>query len=249
MKRIIRLTALLVALLTLCGCGDTQGTKQVKVSVTLADADHELKEDAVVSANKRLSKAISHSGRWRNGGNYDYVFEVAEKLDTLYVQAPVIYHTEEIDPIGAAVPQSMVYLMANAPRTNATGNSGIVFRDADGEKWFAVDGVIVGGGGGGVIVRFHTATEDAIPQKMLLQLDDDEPIESGKNISYYSQTSFRDGHFSFPFRGTDGEILSEEEILSMLTSAKVTLTVVQGKVKVPAEEMQITSEDITLIIQ
>jgi len=249
MKRMISimLAATLLAL-TFCGCGAAQDIKQVKVSVVLADDSHELKENLVASANKSFSKPISNSGRWKNGGKYDYVFEVPEKLDTLYVQAPVIYHTVEIDPIGAEVPQSMVYLMANAPRTNATGNSGIVFRDADGEKWFAVDGVIVGGGGGGVIVRFHTATEDAIPQKMLLQLDD-EPIESGKNFTYYSQTSFRDGHFSFPFRGTDGEILSEEEILSMLTGAEVTLTVVQAKVKIPAEEMQITSEDVKLIIK
>ena len=250
MKRIIQLTSLLVALLILCGCGAAQETKQVKVTVTLADADHELKEDAVVSANKRLSKAISHSGRWRNGGNYDYVFEVAEKLDTLYVQPPVVYHTVDVDPISATVPQSMVYLMANAPRTNATGNSGIVFRDADGEKWFAVDGVIVGGGGGGVIVRFHTATEDAIPQKMLLQLDDSGPIESDKRISFYSQTSMQNGHFSFLFlKNSEGDIYSEEEILSMLTSADVTLTVVQAKVKVPAEEMQISSEDINIIVK
>ena len=250
MKRMISimLAATLLAL-TFCGCGGAQDIKQVKVSVVLADDSHELKENLVASANKSFSKPISHSGRWKNGGKYDYAFDVPEKLDTLYVQAPVIYHTVEIDPISAAVPQSMVYLMANAPRTNTAGKDDIVFRDADGAKWFAVDGVTVGGGGGGVIVRFHTATEDAIPQKMLLQLDDDEPIESGKNISYYSQTSFRDGHFSFPFRGTGGEILSEEEILSTLTGAEVTLTVVQAKVKIPPEEMQITSENVKLIIK
>ena len=249
MKRIIRLTSLLVALLILCGCGAAQETKQVKVTVTLADADHELKEDAVVSANKQLRKAISHSGRWKNGGNYDYVFEVPEKLDTLYVQPPVVYHTVDIDPISAAVPQSMVYLMANAPRTNGAGKNGIVFRDADGAEWFTVSAVIVGGGGGGVIARFHTATEDAIPQKMLLQLGNSEPIESDKRVTFYSQTSFRDGHFSFPFRNADGDILSEEEILSMLTSAEVTLTVVQAKVKIPAEEMQVTSKDVNIVVE
>ena len=250
MKRTISilLAAVLLAL-TLGGCGDAQDTKQVRVSVTLADADHELREDAVVSANRRLGRTISHSGRWKNGGRYDYVFEVPEKLDTLYVQPPVVCRTADVDPVSAAVPQPMVYLMANAPRTNGAGKNGVVFRHADGAEWFTVDAVIVGGGGGGVIVRFHAATEDTIPQKMLLQLGESKPIESDKRITFYSQTSFRDGHFSFPFRGTDGEILSEEEILSMLTGAGVTLTVVQAKVKIPAEEMQITSEDVNIVVK
>ena len=245
----ILLAAVLLAL-TLCGCSAAQETKQVKVSVTLADADHELKADAVVSANKQLSKAISHSGRWKNGGNYDYVFEVSEKLDTLYVQPPMIYHTVDIDPISVTVPQSMVYLMANAPRTNGAGKNGIEFRDADGAAWFTVDAVIVGGGGGGVIVRFHTAMEDAVPQKMLLQLGDSEPIESDKRISFYSQTSMQNGHFSFLFlKNAEGDIFSEEEILSMLTESEVTLTVVQEKVLVSAEAMQITSEDVLVIVK
>ena len=249
MKRIIRLTSLLVALLILCGCSAAQETKQVKVTVTLADADHELKEDAVVSANKQLRKAISHSGRWKNGGNYDYVFEVPEKLDTLYVQPPVIYHTVDIDPISAAVPQSMVYLMANAPRTNGAGKNGIEFCDADGVEWFSVDAVIVGGGGGSVHVRFYTETEDAIPQKMLLQLGDDEPISSDR-ISFNSQTSFQTGQINFLFpKKSEGDIWSEEEILTMLTGAEVTLTVVQEKSKIPADEMQITSEDVKLEIK
>ncbi len=251
MKRSISilLAAVLLAL-TLCGCGAAQETKQVKVTVTLADADHELKEDAVVSANKRFSNSISHSGRWRNGGNYDYIFEVPEKLDTLYVQPPVIYHTVEVDPISAAVPQSMIYLMANAPRTNGAGKNGIEFRDVDGTKWFTVDSVIVGGGGGGVIVRFHTATEDAIPQKMLLQLGNSEPMESDKRISFYSQTSMQNGHFSFLFlKKAEGDIFSEEEILAMLTGAEVTLTVEQAKVKIPAEEMQVTSKDVNIVVE
>ncbi len=46
-----------------------------------------------------------------------------------------------------------------------------------------------------------------------------------------------------------GDIFSKEEILSMLTGAEVTLTVVQAKVKIPAEEMQITSENVKLIIK
>ena len=209
MKRIISimLAATLLAL-SFCGCGAAQDTKQVKVSVVLADDSHELKENLVASANKSFSKPISHSGRWKNGGKYDYAFDVPEKLDTLYVQAPVIYHTVEIDPIGAAVPRSAVYLMANAPRTKASGNSGIVFRDTDGAKWFSVDAVIVGGGGGTVHVRFHTETEDAIPQKMLLQLGDGEPITSDR-ISYNSQTSFQTGQFNFLFlKNTEGDIFS-----------------------------------------
>ncbi len=242
------MTALLAP--AFCGCGAAQDTKQVRVYVALADADHELKEDAVVSANKRFSRPISDSGRWKNGGNYDYVFEVPEKLETLYVQPPVVYHTVDVDSIRAAVPQSMVYLMANAPRTNGAGKNGIEFRDADGAKWFTVDAVIVGGGGGGVHARFHTQTEDAIPQKMLLQLGDGEPIESDKRISFYSQTSMQNGDFNFPFyKNSKGEIFSEEEILSMLTGGEVTLTVVQAKVRVPAEEMQITSEDINIIVK
>ena len=44
-------------------------------------------------------------------------------------------------------------------------------------------------------------------------------------------------------------IFSEEEIMSMLTGAEVTLTAVQAKVKVPAEEMIITSEDVRLVIR
>ncbi len=251
MKRMISimLAATLLAL-TFCGCGEAQDIKQVKVSVVLVDDSHELKENLVASANKSFSKPISHSGRWKNGGKYDYVFEVPEKLDTLYVQAPLIYHAVEIDPIRAEVPQSMVFLMANAPRTNAAGKNGIEFRDADGAEWFTVDAVIVGGGGGGVHVRFHTTTEDAIPQKLLLQMGDSEPIESDKRISFYSQTSMQNGDFNFLFlKNSEGDIFSEEEILSMLTGAEVTLTAVQAKVKIPAEEMQITSEDIRLIIR
>ena len=251
MKRTISfLLAFALLALTLCGCGAAQETKQVKVTVTLADAAHELKEDAVVSANKRFSNPISLSGRHKSEGKYDYTFEVPEKLDTLYVQPPVIYRTVEVDPVSAAVPQSMVYLMANAPRTNGAGKNGIEFRDADGAAWFTVDAVIVGGGGGGVIVRFHTETEDAVPQKMLLQLGDSGPIESDKRISFYSQTSMQNGHFSFLFlKNSEGDIYSEEEILSMLTEAGVTLTVVQAKVRIPAEEMQITSEDVNIIVK
>ena len=108
---------------------------------------------------------------------------------------------------------------------------------------------IVGGGGGTVHVRFHTETEDAIPQKMLLQLGDDEPISSDR-ISFNSQTSLQTGQISFLFpKKSEGDIYSEEEILSMLTGAGVTLTVVQAKVIIPAEEMQITSEDTKIVIK
>ena len=35
----------------------------------------------------------------------------------------------------------------------------------------------------------------------------------------------------------------------MLTDDEVTLTVVQAKVRIPAEEMQITSEDVNVIVK
>ena len=92
-------------------------------------------------------------------------------------------------------------------------------------------------------------TEDAIPQKMLLQLGDDEPISSDR-ISFNSQTSFQTGQINFLFpKKSEGDIWSEEEILTMLTGAEVTLTVVQEKSKIPADEMQITSEDVKLEIK